>query len=105
MTVERRQYTRLRMDKPVKLYVEDTGKYLAGETLDVSAGGALLKLSHGGRLSTGGRVRVGIAMNGRQAIIASDSMMDAVITRNLTHRDTQHVAVAFSRQLCLANTA
>ena len=101
---ERRQYPRVRMDKPVKLYVEDTGKYLPGETIDVSVGGALLKLANCSRLTAPARVKVGIAMDGRQAIITAQTMMDAVITRNLTHNDVQHVAVCFSKQHTLART-
>ncbi len=105
--IERRRDTRLRMDRPVKVQCEMTGRYLSATTRNISATGMLMEINHASLLVQGQRLRVGIAWNDHAALLPSSHMMQAVVVRSLGIDGRQHVAVHFDarQELELAATA
>lgn len=95
LTADRRRYPRVAMTRPVKVRHGVTGKYVAGETIDLSDGGVLLRLEKAMGIEPGQPVRVGIVHSPRQALILADEMIEGRVIRRLGHGDTQHVAVSF----------
>ena len=96
MGCERRATERLNLARPCKTYVPRIGKYLAGLTWNVSAGGALLQLDRPAPIEPGDRIFLGVALKGRQTIFSSTEMMESAVTRVLpTANDSISVAVRF----------
>ncbi|MEM1107507.1 MAG: PilZ domain-containing protein [Planctomycetota bacterium] len=95
LTRDRRRSPRVPCEKPVKVRCGQTGKYLTGETVDVSDGGCLMRLDRRVIVETGQNVRVGIAHRPVQTLILADDMIEGHIVRRFGHGDTQHVAVSF----------
>lgn len=102
LTRERRRSPRLRCEKPVKVRCGVTGKYLAGETVDLSDGGCLMRLDRRVIVESGQAVRVGIAHRQLQSLILADDMVEGRIVRRFGHGDAQHVAVSFESSTSLA---
>lgn len=102
LTRDRRRSARIACEKPVKVRCGTTGKYLAGETVDVSDGGCLLRLDRRVIVETGQSVRVGISHRPVQALILADDMVEGKIVRRFGHGDTQQVAVSFETSTVLA---
>ena len=102
LTRERRRTPRIRCEKPVKVRCGLTGKYLAGETMDVSDGGCLMRLDRRVIVESGQTVRVGIAHRPLQSLILADDMIEGKIVRRFGHGDAQHVAVSFETSTSLA---
>jgi len=95
LTRDRRRSTRIPCEKPVKVRCGLTGKYLAGETIDVSDGGCLMRLDRRVMVEAGQTVRVGISHRPIQSLILADDMAEGKIVRRFGHGDAQHVAVSF----------
>ncbi len=74
-----------------------TGRFLAGRTRDVSAGGAMLLLDHPSLLVPGQRLEVGIAQSLRQAIMPRQTMVPATVVRAAGMLGRQTVALVFDR--------
>ncbi len=102
LTRDRRRSTRIACEKPVKVRCGMTGKYLSGETVDVSDGGCLMRLDRRVIVEAGQMVRVGIAHRPIQSLILADDMIEGKIVRRFGHGDTQHVAVSFVSATILA---
>jgi hypothetical protein len=102
MHTERRREARLEVSQPVKVQCLETGRYLAGRTRNLSTGGALLEVLHPSLLVPGQRLRVGVARNERQAILASRDMAEAIVVRSLGLGGSQNVAVCFAQPQQLA---
>ena len=94
-SAERRRHPRYPHRAPAKLCDELTGKYLPGETLNLSASGALVRVQAPTRLTPGRRVRLGIAPHASRSILRVNDMPWAVVRRCLGHDEAQHVAVEF----------
>ncbi len=77
MGCERRATERLNLARPCKTYVPRIGKYLAGLTWNVSAGGALLQLDRPAPIEPGDRLFLGVALKGRQTIFCSTEMIES----------------------------
>lgn len=92
---ERRQDARFRLDHPVKIQCEMTGRYLAARTHDISATGMLMEINNASLLVQGQRLRVGIAWNEQAAVLESSKMIPAVVVRSLGINGRQHVALHF----------
>lgn len=99
---DRRRYTRVPCTRPVKLRCASSGKYLAGETVDLSDGGCLLRLDSRVTVQAGQAVRVGIAHRPSIGLIFADDMIEGTIVRRLGHGDAQHVAISFENSVVLA---
>lgn len=93
---ERRRDPRYQFTRPAKVRCEQTGKFYTARTIDLSAGGALLRVEHPSLMVPGQRVRVGIAWNRPQeALIESHQMLEATIVRSLGIGRVQSVALQF----------
>jgi c-di-GMP-binding flagellar brake protein YcgR len=99
---DRRRHLRVPCEKSVKLRCGVTGKYLAGESVDLSDGGCLLRLDAHVRVEPGRPVRVGIAHRRTAGLIRADDMIEGTIVRRLGHGGMQHVAVSFQNVSALA---
>ena len=102
MTLDRRRHVRVPCDRPVKVRCGVTGKYLGGETVDLSDGGCLMRLDGRISVAAGQSVRVAIARRKHQPLILADDMIEGTIVRRLGHGDCQHVAVSFENSTVLA---
>jgi len=79
---EKRRSERHNLVRNVKLHHPEGNRYLAGQTLNVSEGGALLALRHGQYMEAGAKVMVGIDWTGRKAVYRHDEMTEARVVRN-----------------------
>ncbi len=96
MECERRASQRQDLARPCKTYVPRIGRYLAGLTWNVSAGGALLQLDRPAPIEPGDRLLIGVALKRRQPIFCSSEMMEAGVVRVLpTDNDSIAVAIRF----------
>jgi hypothetical protein len=90
---ERRRDARLEVRRPVKLHCAQTGRYWAGQTCNISPGGAMIQVAHPSLL---------VAGTNRQALLSAGDMVDATVVRSLGGGDAQYVAVRFAQRLPLA---
>ncbi|MEM9420523.1 MAG: PilZ domain-containing protein [Planctomycetota bacterium] len=102
LTRDRRRSPRVPCEKPVKVRCGMTGKYLSGETIDISDGGCLLRLDRRIIVQAGQTVRVGIAHRQLQSLILADQMIEGTIVRRFGHGDAQLVAVSYESTTSLA---
>ncbi|MEM7624873.1 MAG: PilZ domain-containing protein [Planctomycetota bacterium] len=102
LTRDRRRHVRVPYERPVKIRCAVTGKYIAGQTLDISDGGCLMWLDGRQSVKAGQSVRVGIAYRTNQTLILADDMVEGTVVRRLGHGDAQHVAVSFENSTVLA---
>ncbi len=98
---ERRRQARLTLAYPVKVWCVETGRFLAGQTHDLSAQGALIEVQNPSLLVPGQRVRVGIAWSSREVVLSRKQMLPGVVVRSLGHGQQQHVAVSFDAAMIL----
>jgi hypothetical protein len=78
---DRRAYPRLSAHWPCKVYNPISGRYIPGETMDVSENGAQIMLAWDTNLGPGQTLSIGIARKRRQGIIRTDTMFDATVVR------------------------
>lgn len=90
------------LTRPVKVQCLITGRYVAGNTENVSAGGALLVVNHPSVMVPGQRVRVGIADHPRAALLTQESFSDATVIRSLGMGGSQRLAIQFDQPQALA---
>jgi len=106
---ERRLDARLPLQRRVKLVCTQTGRCVAGEMCDYSAGGALVQLDPGApvlaQLQPGRDVRVGIDWTGAQSIFIADLLPTARVVRSGNHAGRRRIAVAFAHRQPLAASA
>jgi hypothetical protein len=79
---EKRTSERHNLVRDLKVFHPDGGRYLAGQTLNVSDGGALLALRHGQYIEPGARVKVAIDWTGHQPVYRQEQMTEGKIVRN-----------------------
>ena len=104
-TNERRTFPRYRLERPAKLHVLATGKYLAGSTVDVSPGGVLVRVELGTNCPIGADVEVGVAEHASQPVIRQADMMRGTVIRSVGHDGAGYLAVRFTEVQCLAASA
>jgi nitrous oxidase accessory protein NosD len=102
---DRRREGRFALDRPVKVQCLETGRYLAGRTINVSPGGALVEVAHPSLLVPGQRVKLGVSWVRQQAVLAARDMAEATVVRSLGLGPRQSVAVCFDQRQELAATA
>ncbi len=103
MTIERRHDHRYALDRPIKVQFDQTGgRYLPGQSVNISSGGIMLKVDYARHLQLGQEVRLAIANHPRQALLAADDAIAGTVVRCLGHSDTQHVAVRFHKPNLIA---
>ncbi len=98
---ERRRQARLSLAYPVKVWCVETGRFLAGQTHDLSAQGMMIEVQKPSLLMPGQRVRVGIAWSSREVVLSQKQMLPGVVVRSLGHGQQQHVAVSFDAVMML----
>ncbi len=93
---ERRSEPRSTVDWPCKVYLPQSGRYVAGQTCNLSRSGALLRLERSVNLAVGETIYLGIACKRRQALIRRADMQPVTIQRVInTTDDRPAVAVRF----------
>jgi hypothetical protein len=83
MTVDgdRRRHVRVTVNQPCKVHDPRSGKYVGGQTQDMSGGGLLVELPRLVSLKPGDEVHVGVALKRRQALLRCNEMIKAYVTR------------------------
>jgi len=79
---EKRTSERINLVRGVKVFHPSGCRYLAGQTLNVSEGGALLALRHGHYMEPGSTVQVAIDWTGHQPVYRHDQMTEGRVVRN-----------------------
>lgn len=79
---EKRKHDRYLMVRNIKLYDPQSLRYRAGQTLNVSVGGALLAVRHGDQLKEGQGVEVYVEWEGAEGIVARSELLAAEVIRN-----------------------
>ena len=102
---DRRRDTRLPLDRPVKVQCLHTGRYLAGHTRNLSAGGALVGIEQPSLMIPGQRVKIGVAHTKQDVVLSHEGMAEATVVRSMGHRGRQTVAVMFDQRQELAASA
>ncbi len=101
---ERRVDARTMLKRPIKVRCGTTGRSFGGQTVNLSASGALLEIDHPVRLVAGQPIRVGIAWTRRDVVLEAANLMEARVVRNLGIGGVQKVAVEFAQRQELAAT-
>ena len=78
---DRRRHVRVSVNQPCKIHDPRSGKYIAGQTQDMSSGGLLVELPRLMSLKPGDDVHVGVALKRRQALLRCNEMIRTVVTR------------------------
>ena len=86
---------------PAKIKCLMTGRFLAGRTVNVSAGGAMLQVDHPSLLVPGQRVAIGMADTQQDVILRSEDMSEATVVRSIGVKGAQTVAVQFDQRQAL----
>ena len=99
---DRRRCARQNVERPCKVLDYSSLRYIPGQTCNVSASGALLRIDSSREIKPGDRLDVAVSW-GRDAVMASSAMIPASVVRivSATARH-QSVALSFEREL---NTA
>lgn len=90
--LERRRHDRRTVVKRCKIRDRRTASFAAGETADLSAGGALIRVERARPFGPGDEVDLVVDWDGR-TVLSSDDMLRARV-RRVTPIDHQHQAVA-----------
>jgi len=102
---ERRIDARVALERPVKVQCAVTGRYVSGQTDNLSRSGALVAVESPSLFVPGQRLKVGIAWQRGQVVLDSREMADATVVRSFALGTHQHVALRFDRRQELAATA
>lgn len=86
---ERRRHVRVAVNQPCKIHDSRSGKYIAGQTQDISSGGLLVELPRVVSFKPGDEVHVGVALKRRQTLLRCNEMIRARVTRALHTADDQ----------------
>lgn len=92
---DRRQSLRCPLDRPAKIRLEDSGRYRSAVVVNLSSGGALLRVEGPGRYLPGRRVRLGLEASRQPGVIRLDTMPEATVVRALSLDDAHHLGVRF----------
>ncbi len=98
---DRRAHEREPVQRPCKLYIPRTARYLRASTRNMGDGGALLQLEQPAVFEPGDRMFLGIASRRRQPVLASKDMVEARVVRVVTTAaDGVTLAVRFVESSC-----
>ncbi len=93
--MERRRYPRQQIDRPAKLFHEETLRYTDARACDLSAGGALVEVRMARAFLPGDRVRVAFDWLGK-GVLEHQAMIPATIVRAEPEADgRRRLALAF----------
>ncbi|RMH24901.1 MAG: PilZ domain-containing protein [Planctomycetota bacterium] len=100
---DRRRHPRRPFVRPCKVQRAGEVRAGAGETTNISAGGALIRVAGADRLRAGERVRVAVAWDA-QGVVTTGSLLPARVVR-VVPIDFHHQAVAVQYDRPLAESA
>lgn len=94
-SADRRHSPRTRLQRPVKLQSLESGRLIAGQSVDVSASGLLVEVasSHSLPLICGQRVAVALAWSSNQVLVKSASLQPAQVIRCLENQGHYRIAL------------
>ena len=98
---DRRSFPRAPMSLPVRLRCKGEGRYLCGRTVDLSAGGAMVRVEGEELLAEGESVRVAVVSH-VQATVPVRAMLAATVARSVRCGEVQHAALRFDRPQVMA---
>jgi c-di-GMP-binding flagellar brake protein YcgR len=94
---DRRQFARVDVSKPCKVFRAATCRYTSAVTRDVSAGGVLLEIAASRPIVAGEKLGVGVAWTGG-VVLSEAAMVEGTVVRvEDVGEDRQAVAVRFAR--------
>lgn len=102
---DRRRQARTSLHRPIKVQCQITGKYMAGESSNLSDGGMLVTLNHPSLLVPGQRVKVGVQRTQQEAVLKAKHFTPATVVRSMGLGGKQTVAVQFDQQQQLSLSA
>lgn len=102
LIADRRRHNRIEAALPASVRPLDRANAMIGQTVDISDGGALLRLPRPMFLARGTRVRIGIGPTPDHPARLIRSAREGTIVRCLAHGDIQHAAVHFDAASPLA---
>jgi c-di-GMP-binding flagellar brake protein YcgR len=102
MGIDRRAHPRHPVNRPAKLRRLADGRYLPAETVDLSAGGAMLELERASNLQAGETIELAIASHPREAILPASRLRRGRVVRQLGQDRTSYLAIQFAQPQELA---
>ena len=99
---DRRRFRRHRLDRPVKLRCDITGRAYAAEGVDASSGGVLLRVQSDQHFDTDQPMCIGIPPRRDSALLLTDNLIEGRVVRCLAHGDARYLAVAFDVPVFMA---
>lgn len=79
---ERRIFPRFDISRPCKVYHAASGRFLAGRTRNLSAGGALVEVDTPRDFAPGDSIELAIAWT-RRAVLPADALVEAKVVRQI----------------------
>lgn len=92
---DRRQHTRHPLERPAKIFCPATGRFLAGRTRNISAGGVLIEVDVTESIGAGDEIQLTIAF-GDRFIVPMSELVPASIVRTSAADDASSVALAIA---------
>lgn len=99
---DRRVHPRREFVRPCKVQRTGEVRFEAGETTNVSAGGALLKVDRRQTVRPGERIRVGVAWDSAGVLLSGSLLPARVVRVSMIDHHHQAVAVQFDEPLALS---
>jgi c-di-GMP-binding flagellar brake protein YcgR len=84
---DRREFPRITIQRPCKLFDPRSGKYYAALSVDLSAGGVLIRLERPMHVDPGSSMFLGMAQKRRQALLRSEEMVEVKVVRTIRLTD------------------
>lgn len=98
---ERRSEMRIPVTRPVKMRCMHTGKFMVGQTMNLSPGGMLVEVERPSLLVAGQRLEMGISFEAPHGLIRSSDLLGGTVTRSAADGGSQRVAVQFDHRQSL----
>jgi PilZ domain len=92
---DRRQHTRHPLTRPAKLFCPDSGRFLSGQTRNISAGGVLVEVEAPDSLCSGDDIQLTIAFGDRFIVPMSELVAGSVI-RTIASDDPTRTCLAIA---------
>ena len=92
---DRRKHPRHPLERPAKLFCPQTGKFIAGRTRNISAGGVLVEIDASESIRSGDEIRMTIAF-GDRFIVPMSELVPGAIVRTITSDDAERVSLAIA---------
>lgn len=94
-TFERRRFYRLSVSRPLKLQCQQTGRYHAGRSRNISDGGMLVEIANPNLLVSGQRIRVSRPVESVHGLIQGEQLLWATVVRSTALDRGQLVGLCF----------